>query len=181
MEESYEEFRDRIQRKKGKGFKKFKITNSWGVYDIFKTLRRERWFATNKMPSDSTLFYKVVRLVNKKLAEEILNGNMVSLPYHMGRLMVTKYDGAATIENGKLIIRNPISWEQTIKLWYEDEEARKAKTYLRENSTQYRYRINYNRFSAKFRFVTFYNFEVNRFIKTGLVKKIKDGSFETAW
>lgn len=126
--------------------KKPKVRNSWGVYDAYKHIRKKGWYDIGR-PLKEHEFYSIVRGVNDLLAEEIVKGNTIKFPHNMGEIELRKYKSEVKIVDGKLKIGYPINWDKTIKLWYEDEEARINKTLLRHES-KYIYHIKYNKYHA---------------------------------
>lgn len=173
----FEEFKCITQKRRT--HKKMKVTGSWGVYDSFKWLRKNGWLNIGR-PLKEYEFYGIVRQVNKLLADEIAEGRTVEFPERMGKLELRKRETGAKFVNGKLKIDYPIDWEETLKLWYEDEEARKNKT-LKRNDTKYIYRVKYNKFRANYENKAFYEFVLNRFIKRALKKNIDSGKTDTLW
>lgn len=155
------------------------IRNSWGVYDAFKYIRKNKWFNIGR-PLKENEFYGIIRTVNNMLAHEIGEGRTVKFPYQMGCLEIRKYNRGPFFKDGVLRVSYPVNWYETIKLWYEDSEARKNKTLLR-NESKLVYTVRYNKFSADFENKIFYGFVVNRNIKKALKKNIEKGLIETLW
>lgn len=85
-----------------------------------------------------------------------------------------------SIVDNKLRINYPVNWHDTIKLWFEDEEARKNKTLLRDESRE-GYTIKYNKYDANYENKCFYEFAVNRFIKKALKDEIKNNKIDSLW
>ena len=67
-----------------------RISNSMGVYDCYKTLRKNHWYNIGR-PLTEKEFYSIIRTINNYLAEELSRGNDIILPYRMGKLEVRKY------------------------------------------------------------------------------------------
>ena len=114
------------------------------------------------------------------MAEDITKGNTIKFPYKMGKLELRKFPVGVTFKDGKLHNTYPINWSKTLHLWYEDPEARKNKTILREENP-YIYAVRYNKYSAAYHNMGFYQFDVNTFIKKGLSKNIKQGKTDSLW
>mgnify|MGYP004476350905 FL=1 len=159
--------------------RKSRVRNSWGVYDAYKHIRKKGWYDIGR-PLKEHEFYSIVRGVNDLMAEEIVRGNIIKFPHNMGELELRKYKPEVKIVDGKLKIGYPVNWDKTIKLWYEDEEARINKTLLR-HEPKYIYHIKYNKYHAMYENQVFYEFEVNRFIKRALVGSINNGKTDTLW
>lgn len=177
MEQTFEEFCEETSKKRGP--KKMKITNSWGVYDAYKLIRKNGWYNIG-MPVTEYMFYHIIRSINKLLAENLANGNTVILPARMGKLELRKIQRGVSIVNGKLKNTYPINWEETLRLWFEDEEAKKNKTLLR-NEQEWVYCIKYSKFNANYSNQMFYQFTLNKFIKQALKVNIKNNKVDALW
>lgn len=177
MEESFTEFI--TQTTKRRGPKVMKVTNSWGVYDALKKVRKNGWYDIGK-PVPEHDFYAIIRNVNKLLAQEIVEGRTITFPSRMGKLELRKTPRGASIVDGKLKISYPPDWSETLKLWYEDEEAREKKTLIRDESP-FAYKVKYDKYDATYENKTFYQFVLNKFIKQALKENIKNGKIDTAW
>lgn len=173
----YEEFRDKILRRQSR--KNFKVSNSWGVYDCYKHIRKNHWYNIGR-PLKEQEFYAIIRGINELLAEELSNGNEVVFPYKMGKLEIRKLQVGVSLVDGKLKNTYPIDWKETIKLWYEDKEAHMNKTLVR-NTKGVVFYIKYTKFGATYENQCFYEFVVNRFLKKALQKNVKKGKIETLW
>jgi hypothetical protein len=159
--------------------REFKIKGSFGVYDVFKKIRRDGWYNIER-PVKEKEFYAIIRGVNNLLAENIANGIDVVFPHKMGKLELRKFKCGAFMSDNKLQITYPINWSETLKLWYQDVEARKAKTLLYAEQP-YIYRVAYNKSNANYNNLCFYNFAVNRFIKLALKENIKAKKIDALW
>jgi hypothetical protein len=177
MEETFTEFTNRISRSNKNH--KAKVTGSAGVYDLYKLLRKNHWYNIGR-PLKEKEFYSIIRGVNRLMADEIANGKTIQFPQRMGALELRKYKVGATLVDGKLRVTYPPDWSETLKLWYEDEEARKNKTILRNNNP-YVYYIRFLRDMAIFDNKHFYMFQTNTFIKKALSENIKQGKIDTVW
>lgn len=173
----YKEFRNKLLKTEAP--KKAKINNSWGVYDAYKAIRKHQWYDIGR-PLKEHEFYAIIRGINDLFAEEIANGKEMVFPGRMGKLELRKVQRGVSIVDGKLRNTYPINWDETIRLWYEDEEARKNKTLLR-NESDYMYFVKYNKFGTIYENQSFYEFTLNRFIKKALKKNIEKGKIDTLW
>lgn len=176
-ERSFTEFTTRQIGRRGK--KVMKVTNSWGVYDAYKAIRKNGWYSIGK-PIKESCFYAVIREINKLLAQELINGQELVFPAGMGKLELRKRKNGVSIVDGKLKIGYPIDWGETLRLWFEDEEARNNKTLLRDESP-FCYRVYYNKKDADYQNQSFYQFTLNRKIKQGLKENIKNNKIDTLW
>lgn len=159
--------------------RKAKITNSWGVYDCYKAIRKNKWMDIGK-PVKEHEFYSIIRGVNTLMAEELANGREIHFPSRMGKLELRKIERGVSLVDGKLKNTYPINWDETLRLWFKDEEARKDKTLLR-NEEKYIFHIKYNKYNANYENQCFYEFQLNRFIKIALKENINKGKIDTLW
>ena len=154
-----------------------KITNSLGVYDAYKYIRKNKWFNIGR-PLTEHEFYQIIRRINNYLAEELINGNDVIFPNRMGKLELRKRNSLPIIDkNGNLKVTYAIDWDNTLKLWYEDEEALNNKTLVRLPERNI-FRIKYNKNTANYNNKSFMEFQVNRNIKVRLKQKIKNNEID---
>ena len=78
-----------------------KVTNSWGVYDAYKAIRKHQWYDIGR-PLKEHEFYSIIRGINDLLAEDIANGKDVTFPSRMGGLELRKIQSDISIVDGKL-------------------------------------------------------------------------------
>lgn len=161
---------------KVEGPRKHKIRNSNGIYDAYKYIRKNKWFNIGR-PLTEHEFYTIVRQVNNYLADNLINGEDIILPYKMGTLELRKYTNTIEFCDGKLVTSLPIDWDRTLKLWSEDEEAYKEKTLVKVEDME-TFKVIYNKKLANYTNKSFYFFEINRDIKRGLKQKIKNKSID---
>lgn len=159
--------------------REYKITNSIGVYDIYKLIRKNRWYDIGR-PLKEHEFYAIIRSVNKLLAENVINGETVVFPEQMGKLELRKYPKGVSIVDGKLKNTYPIDWKSTNQLWNEDEEEHKKKTLLRYESPMV-YQVRYCKEGATYENKIFYQFRLHRKVRIGLKENIIDGKIDTLW
>lgn len=65
--------------KKVKDSRNHKVSNSLGVYDAYKFLRKRKWFDVGINLTEHQ-FYSIIRKVNNYLAESFLKGYDIKLP-----------------------------------------------------------------------------------------------------
>lgn len=178
MEEiSLKEFKEKLQRTPSS--KKRLVTNSWGIRDAHKWIRKHGWYNIGKSISESD-FYHIVRRVNRLLADNIAQGIPVVLPSHMGKLELRKREAGVSLINGVLKNTYPIDWNETLKLWYEDKESYEKKLLVRDEQP-YIYYVKYAKSVAKYENKAFYQFVLNAFIKRALKENIKEGKIDTIY
>lgn len=175
MINSYKDFKSVIQGLQNT--RTHKITNSLGVYDAYKYIRKNKWFDIGR-PLTEHEFYQIIRKVNNYLAEELVNGNDITFPNRMGKLELRKRNSLPVIDkNGSLKVTYAIDWDSTLKLWYDDEEAFNSKTLVKLPERNI-FRVKYNKDSANYENKSFMEFQINRDIKTRLKQKIKNNEID---
>ena len=169
-----DEFRRRILKVNGP--RKHKINNSFGVYNAYKLIRKNKWFDIGRPVSEHD-FYSIIRTINNYLAELLSLGHDITLPCQMGRLEVRKYDAKVTLQGDKVVTNLPIDWDKTLKLWSEDEEAYKERTLVKMQEKEI-FKVYYNRGKANYTNKSFFQFDVNRELKKKLKHRIKEGRLD---
>ena len=175
MIDSYKDFKSAIQGLQNT--RTHKITNSLGVYDAYKYLRKNKWFNIDR-PLTEHEFYQIIRRINNYLAEELINGNDIIFPNRMGKIELRKRNSLPIIDKkGNIKVTYAIDWGSTLKLWYDDEEAFNNKTLVKfpEKSI---FRVKYNKSTANYENKSFMEFQGNRSIKTRLKQKIKNNEID---
>lgn len=158
---------------------KHRAQNSWGVYDVYKHIRKKGWYDIGR-PVTEHEFYTIVRQINLLLAENIANGETVKFPERMGHLELRKFKVGVDMVNGKMVITYPIDWLRTKQLWKEDKEACEKKILLRHEN-QYVYHVKYCTVPANYDNKGFYQFMLNGAIKKAISKHIKEGTIDTIY
>lgn len=174
---NYSDFETKVLKRHGD--KHFKVTNSWGVYDAYKHIRKNGWYNIGR-PLKEKEFYDIIGKINSEIATLLSFGATIKLPAKMGKFELRKHKREVRIEDGKVKITYPIDWHKTLKLWYDDEEARKNKTLIRSEEKEV-FRIKYDAYRADFQNRCFYEFSLNRNIKKALKENIKKGMVDTLW
>jgi asparagine N-glycosylation enzyme membrane subunit Stt3 len=160
--------------KKSNKSKSYKINNSLGVYDAYKYIRKNKWFNIGR-PLKESEFYSIIRSINLLLVEDLLESGEIKLPHKMGVLELRKKETSITIDNEGNVHNNlPIDWDKTLELWYEDKESYEKKTLIKMEESEV-FRVLYNKRTANYTNKAFYEFAVNKELKTRLKKRIKKG------
>ena len=152
-----------------------KVNNSLGVYDSYKWLRKNKWFDIGHV--DEHTYYTIIREINKLMAQELGNGNPITLPHRLGKLELRKNSAKIYRKDGKIKTNLPIDWNRTLQLWHDDEIACNDKVLVRQESKEI-FRVIYNRSKASFTNQCFYTFNINRDIKKSLKNNIKTGRMD---
>lgn len=169
-----DEFRKSIL--KVKDSRVHRVNNSYGVYDVYKYIRKNKWFDIGQ-PITEHQFYYIIRNINNLLSDSLVQGHDIKLPCKMGTIEVRKYDAVISINNGKVKTNLPVDWDKTLKLWSEDEEAYKERTLIKMEEKEI-FKVHYNRIRADYNNKSYYEFIVNRDLKKRLKRKIKNGNFD---
>lgn len=178
MEEDFKTFMINTHKARGKKGH-LKVRNSWGVYDAYKHIRKNKWYDIGR-PLKEHEFYNVIRGINKLLAEELGRGNRVVFPHKMGILELRKQQAGSYYKDGKLKIHHVVDWNSTLKLWFQDPEARRDKILIRFAANTI-YHIHYCRSMAVYNNKIYYEFIVNRNIKRALKENINAGKADTLY
>lgn len=171
MNNNINEFIDSI--KKVKKNRIHKVNNSFGVYDSYKWIRKNKWLNIGK-PITEHQFYTIIRSINDYYSEQLSTGNSFKIPYKMGIIELRKYKSYIKEEDGKIKTNLPIDWDRTIRLWYEDQESYKDKTLIKKQEKEI-FKFCYNKSSAEYINKSFFNFKINRSIKIKLKENINNG------
>ena len=151
-----------------------KITHSYGVYDYYKYYRKNKPKEKKYILTESQ-YFTIIRSINNALAMEYIKGKEISFPFRMGTLELRKSLKSPRLDaNGKVIFNTVVDWDKTIKLWYEDEEALKVKTLIKQESREI-FKTFYNKATAIYNNKSFYCFQLNKELKREISKNIKRG------
>lgn len=170
----FEEFRKKVLRVHDT--RVYKVTNSYNIKEIYESIRKNKWYKIGR-PLTEKEFYSIIRTVNKCLAEELLKGNDITLPYKMGRIELRKFDTVTVFKDGKLKTTNPVSWSKTLELWHKDKEAMHNKTLIRR-ITKDKVKVVYNTYRASYNNKSFYQFIMNRELMKTIIDKYNNGEFD---
>lgn len=155
----------------------YKVTNSYGIRDAFLYLQKNKWFNIGRALPEHA-FQKIVREVNNILANDLMNGNSIAFPEHMGILEIRKTPRFVRMEDGKIKTNYRIDWDKTLELWYNDKEARESKTLVRDIENTDRFRILYNRATATYNNKCYTEFLPQRAIRRILAQNVKQGNID---
>lgn len=153
-----------------------KIRNSYGVYDAFKYYRKNRPQEKKYVLTESQ-YMRIVRQINLRIVDSLLQGNDITFPHRMGSLELRKRHTTVEIVDGKLKDNLPIDWDSTLKLWSEDKESYKNKTLVKLEVDEV-FRVRYVKYKANYNNKVFYKFTTNRLIKQKLRDKINNNSID---
>ena len=165
------EFKKNIKRVTSKRL--HKVRNSIGVYDIYKHIRKNKWYNIPR-PLKEGEFYKIIRSVNQYLGKALSEGREIKLPHRLGKIELRKAPVRMSIVNNKLVTNLPIDWDATLKLWYKDEEAYNNRMLVRCEPKEV-FKIFYNKYGAEYTNMSLFEFKPNRELSKQVSNNIKDG------
>lgn len=168
---AFEDFRKSVLKVKSQ--RNHKIKGSLGVRDAFKWLQKNKLLNIGRSLKEEE-FYKIIRTVNNLLAKELLKGKDVKLPQKMGMLEVRKYDTYVRLQDGKIKTNRKVDWNATLKLWYENEEAKEEKLLVRLEDKEV-FKIFYNRMIANYKNKTLFQFKPHRELSIKVREAGKEG------
>lgn len=145
------------------------IKNSVGVEDFLYEYLKE-----NKDISSSTI-RGIIKNINLELANSLSFGEEIKFPRQMGSLELRSNDTYVIFKDGKLKTNRMIDWNATLKLWYNDKEAKHKKQLVRLENKKI-FSVFYNRGKAKFTNQVFYEFIPNRALKQKIKENIQLGN-----
>ena len=163
MEEQKLNFHDYdIQLRKVKEKKNKKYTNSYTTRDIFYIIQKN----IKKLNITIETFSKIVKSINQRIAEKVIDGETVYLPSGMGRLSIGKSQVKIIKINGKYASTGIVDWKSTKKLWYEDEEAARDKIVIYFNQVKDDiFRFQYSKRNCRVKNLRYYVFRPHRKVK----------------
>ena len=142
------------------------------------------WYKHTKFPYlgviDSPTFERIVGAVNTELGKMFAAGRAVTFPRGIGTVYLIKAKESSYIDSktGELRHRNRyVNWYKTIKLWYEDPEA-KEKKQLVYDTKPYNYIFRYESSKDAFKYANFFDFKFAGKIYERILKNVEDGTMQ---
>lgn len=168
----FKTFKDSIN--KVKGTRNHTIKDSYGVLDYYNHYKKNK-----KKHIDKPTFLKIIRKINILLGEELLENDMINFPKRMGRVYILRKNPAFNIVDGHLRTNVKVNWFETLKLWHEDEEAKKNKTTIKYEP-KYIFKIIYNTFYkfCSYKNKSCFDFNLNRTLLLRMYKKADKGELQ---
>lgn len=164
----FEEF---VRDIKNKSPKVHRATDSYGMKQFYRWLVKNKWFDIGKELTEREVG-QLIRNVSLLVGQYILDGNVFELPSGMGSIEVRTYKSRLNFKNGRIDTALPIDWNNTYKLWYEDEQAKNKKTLIRYDNLN-RYVIYHKR--VNFPNSSYFKFHANYLLKKELTSRINNG------
>lgn len=170
------QFRSKIRKQQNNKPRVYNATNSWGVHDAFN------WYLHNKQQYGYTLkarqcgiYYRILRSVGQKIGSLIAKGEEITLPEHFGTIGIRKWIPKTRInKDGTIKDSYRVLWNETLKLWYEDEEAYKEKRLIKAINNTDNYMIQWSR-DIRLKYNPYLLFQLQQKIKSVLGTNIRRG------
>lgn len=155
------------------------ISNSYGLNDAYKYFKKNKPEHLKHSISRAD-FGRAVRAVNLILRDMLLNSKDIIFPEGMGGLELRKVKARIQFQNNWLRTNLRVNWNETLKLWYEDEEARKNKKLVRYETDEL-FRVFYNRGFIRHKNSWYFRWLTNRNFKKLLKEKVKNKEVEAEY
>lgn len=161
------EFRHEVLKLNGS--RKHKTTNSNGIKEAWRWLKKNKFFGEE--PFTEAILGKVVKEFNTEVFNSVVLGKDCTLPY-LGTLKVIKKERFYTKDGNKVITNLGVDWDRTLKLWESDSKSYKEKKLIYSESN-YIYHIKFVWNGVKHR--SLYKFFPSLKLKRTLKKNIYAG------
>jgi hypothetical protein len=165
----YEMFLKEVQRQ---GSHEYKIHNRLGCRDAWKWIRKNHWHLLKGKKCSPSLYSAVIRKVNERLSEYLLEGHEIEFPYQMGTLRLIGIPSNVAFKEGKVVDNYKPDWKKTLEWWYRDPEAMRERKCIKRVQKNLYY-INYSKADATFRNMRYYRFKINRRLVKAFGKKVE--------
>ena len=167
MENTFEEYSVKTRCSKQK---QFSVSNSHGSFEFYNYIAHNK---LNKFKQDRGRTMRTIRNVGNYIRDYVAAGKEIVLPYGLGSLILKASDSAVLSQDGEVKIRSSVNWYETLKLWFEDDEARENKVLVKYTSPKTF--IPMWEKSKLYKNVSFYKFYFNRILKAKIKDNIKNG------
>lgn len=94
-----------------------KISNSYGIIDYYKYYREH-----SKHKVNDKLYRKILQAIDKECETFFLEDRVLHFPCGLGNVQIQKIPFKRNVKKPQAV-----DWKETLKLWYEDEDAHKKK------------------------------------------------------
>ncbi len=149
-----------------------KIHSHFGANDFYEYYKENEGTLARKD------FGAVLKSINLKIAEQILDGYSFKMPFSMGILSLSRRKEFIGYKDGKAVTNRPIDFKSTIELWNSNPEAKEQKKlvrFLNKHTNGWIYKVAYNKHYATYTNKTVYAVQINRTINRTLAKKLFNG------
>lgn len=171
---TFEDFSTQTRWHKGR---EFKFKNSYRLRDAFKWYRNHKPKSKKFILSEEQYGY-IITSINKKLVENFCKGIPIIFPYKMGELYLYKQEIDLRFDKeGKLINPAPVDWITTLKVWYENPEAKDKKLLIKHESKEV-FSIKYTKRTARYSNQSYVGFRPQRSFKMLLHQALLKGKID---
>lgn len=139
--------------------------------DIYRTVRGT---SLRGLGIKEKEFCSIITAVNEKIADTLLNGDLVKLPCSMGTLIPMQLDTLYLSKSGKLVVNKPIDWKATMALWEEDPQAKENNLRVRHDVDK-RFKIVYSKKGANFRNKYYIKFKPIKSLRMEFIDRADNG------
>ena len=157
---------------------KHKITNSVGIRQIYRTLRKNKYLGIS--PIKDSEFYLIINKVNNMIASTLSTGEKIILPQRMGELYLMSRKPKIEFIDNQLKTNLPINWKKTNELWKEDAESCKNKILVRYELDKV-YMTRYSVINAIYNNKSFYSFRTNKSLRLLIHNNILDNKITKSY
>jgi hypothetical protein len=95
----------------------------------------------------------------------------------MGQIELRKYNTYVKFDDGKIKTNRGVDWDATLKLWYEDSEAKENKIIVKMEDPEV-FILYYNKVMSNFNNKSLYDFKPNRELLLAVKKAGKEGKID---
>lgn len=157
---------------KWKGPKKVPIRKAYRYYTKYRPKKPEYVLTEGE-------FGGILRDIGNLLSEYLLAGNVVELPFKLGKLSVELRKANRYFDSeGVFRDTSPIHWGNTKKLWAVDKEARDNKLLIRCENSKIFY-IKYYKRNARYHNKQYISFRTCRTLKRKMTALAKTDNLQT--
>lgn len=155
-----------------------RVKTDYGSGDFYKHFVKETGSKLTRAK-----FGEILREFNTHVRDRIsTKGAEYIMPNRIGKIELRKVKTEVKIaEDGSIINNLPVNWQETRKLWAENEKAKDKKIkirYTNEHTDGHTFRIYYRKSKANFRNKSIYKMQFNRDMKRQLSKSIFAGKID---
>lgn len=168
MEDTFKDFSVDIR---GAHKKTFSVTNSQGSFEFYNYIAHNKF---NLYHQDRGRTMRIIRKVGDYIREYLAQGKDIDFPHGLGNLSIRARDSANLDQQGNVRIHQKINWYDTLKLWFEDDDARENKVLVRHTSP--RVFVPVWEKTVLHKNISYYKFFFNRILKEKLKENIKNGT-----
>lgn len=162
------------RRRQGKKNSYKATVNIRDVYVFYS----EKYGTPSKGGCKQKEFRGIINEFNRYLADQIIKGEKVVLPFGLGCLEVLKKKQKYIIKDGKLDTKQLLpDWPKTWEYWKTNQKAaaeKKLLFYTNEHTDNYRYKFNWDKYNTNVRGMRNYSFSPSKLLSRRLKEHLLD-------